>query len=122
MAFSVNRLGMSLMHMGKVSESVRFLDDVDLTVSLDSRSSLLQKMTNIEIAVKPIIFRASYGDLNMITSIINKAISLFGSTSTQNPSQAKTAASTSISNSAGPDTSHHTLGNAHVHISKEQVT
>ncbi|KAG6898100.1 hypothetical protein C0992_005427 [Termitomyces sp. T32_za158] len=123
MALSVKGLGMSLIHMGKVSESVRFLDDVDLTVSLDSRSSISHKMMNIEIAVKPVIFRASYGDLNMITSIVNKAISLFGSTKTENPSQAKnTTASTSISNSAGPGTSHQTLGNARVLISNEQLT
>ncbi|KAG6890404.1 hypothetical protein C0995_008758 [Termitomyces sp. Mi166 len=121
-ALSVNRLGMSLMRMGKTSESVRFLDDVDLTLSLDSRSSLSQKTTGIEIAVKPIIFRASYGDLNMITSIINKAISLYGSTKTQSSSQINTTASTLISKSSGPGTRHQTLGNARVLMSKEQLT
>ncbi|KAG6900136.1 hypothetical protein C0993_002481 [Termitomyces sp. T159_Od127] len=122
MALSVNRLGMSLMQMGKVSESVRFLDDIDLTMSLDSRSSVSHKMTNIEIAVKPIIFRASYGDLNMITSIINKAISLFGSINTQNCSEANTTTSTSSSNSARHGTRDTTLGNAHVLVSNEQLT
>ncbi|KAG5731737.1 Vacuolar protein sorting-associated protein 13 [Termitomyces sp. T112] len=121
MAFSVNRLGMSLMRMGKASESVRFLDDVDLTVSLDSGSSLSQKMTNIEMVVKPVIFRASYSDLNMIASIINKAISLYGSINTQSPSEANTTASTSIPRSLGPETLHQTL-NARVLISKEQLT
>lgn len=65
---------MSLLRMGKTSDSVRFLDDVDLTFSLDGRSSSSQQMTNIEVVAKPIVFRASYRDINLITSIVNKAI------------------------------------------------
>ncbi|KDR84988.1 hypothetical protein GALMADRAFT_233521 [Galerina marginata CBS 339.88] len=78
LALTVNRLGMSLMSMGRAAESVRFLDDVDLTFSLDSRSSSSQQMTNIEISLKPIVFRASYRDINLITSIVNKAIERYG--------------------------------------------
>ena len=66
------------MRMGRAAESVRFLDDVDFTFSLDSRSSSLHQMTNMEIATKPIVFRASYRDINLITSIINKAIDRYG--------------------------------------------
>ncbi|KAF9478514.1 vacuolar protein sorting-associated protein 13 [Pholiota conissans] len=78
LALTVSRLGMSLMRMGRAAESVRFLDDVDFTFSLDSRSSSLHQMTNMEIATKPIVFRASYRDINLITSIINKAIERYG--------------------------------------------
>ncbi|KAF8216245.1 hypothetical protein K438DRAFT_1748990 [Mycena galopus ATCC 62051] len=83
MALTVNRLGMSLIRMGKPSESVRFLDDVDLTFSLDSRSSDAQQMTSIEISAKPIVFRASYRDINMIMTIVNKAIELSADTQDQ---------------------------------------
>ena len=72
--------------MGGASESVRFLDDVDLTFSLDSRSSSSHQMTNIEISAKPITFRASFRDINLITSIVNKAIEGYGS-SQQSPTQ-----------------------------------
>lgn len=72
--------------MGGASESVRFLDDVDLTFSLDSRSSSSHQMTNIEIGAKPITFRASYRDINLITSIVNKAIERYGD-SQQSPTQ-----------------------------------
>ena len=78
MALTVSRMGMSLVRMGGASESVRFLDDIDLTFSLDSRSSSSHQMTNIEIGVKPITFRASYRDINLITSIVNKAIEGYG--------------------------------------------
>jgi vacuolar protein sorting-associated protein 13A/C len=86
MALTVSRLGMSLIRMGGASESVRFLDDVDLTFSLDSRSSSSHQMTNIEIGAKPITFRASYRDINLIMSIINKAIEGYGN-SQQSPTQ-----------------------------------
>ncbi|KIM48205.1 hypothetical protein M413DRAFT_439924 [Hebeloma cylindrosporum] len=78
LALTVNRLGMSLLRMGKASDSVRFLDDVDLTFSLDSRSSSSQQRTNIEVVAKPIVFRASFRDINLITSIVNKAIEKYG--------------------------------------------
>ncbi|KAJ7169902.1 vacuolar protein sorting-associated protein 13 [Mycena filopes] len=87
LALTVNRLGMSLIRMGKPSESVRFLDDVDLTFSLDSRSSSGQQMTSMEISAKPIVFRASYRDINMITSIVNKAIELSGESQEQGPAE-----------------------------------
>ncbi|KAJ7487596.1 vacuolar protein sorting-associated protein 13 [Mycena galericulata] len=83
MALTVNRLGMSLIRMGKPSESVRFLDDVDLTFSLDSRSSSGQQMTSMEISAKPIVFRASYRDINMIMAIVNKAIELYSDSQDQ---------------------------------------
>ena len=86
MALTVSRLGMSLIRMGGASESVRFLDDVDLTFSLDSRSSSSHQMTNIEVGAKPVTFRASYRDINLITSIVNKAIEGYGN-SQQSPTQ-----------------------------------
>ncbi|THH34126.1 hypothetical protein EUX98_g96 [Antrodiella citrinella] len=79
-ALTVQHLGMSLLRMGKESESVRFLDDVDLTFSLDTRSSSSHHTTSIELTVQPVIFRASYRDINLITTIVNKAIQLYSQT------------------------------------------
>ncbi|KAI0073133.1 vacuolar protein sorting-associated protein 13 [Panus rudis PR-1116 ss-1] len=78
LALSVERLGMSLTRMGKSSEDVRFMDDVDLTFSLDSRSTASQQMMSIEWSIKPVVFRASYRDINLIMTIVNKAIDLYG--------------------------------------------
>jgi vacuolar protein sorting-associated protein 13A/C len=105
---------MSLMNMGRTSESVRFLDDVDLTVSLDSRSS--QQMTNIEITAKSIIFRASYRDINLITSIVNKAIEVYGTP--HDPDSHQIQPISSISH----DPSLRTTGKARVSMSNEQVS
>ncbi|KAF8640890.1 hypothetical protein AX17_000538 [Amanita inopinata Kibby_2008] len=77
LALEVDQLGMSLTRMGRPSENVRFLDDVNLTLSMDSRSSTSGQMTNIEIFCKSVIFRASYRDIMLITSIVNKAMNLY---------------------------------------------
>lgn len=71
---TVEHLAMSLLRMGHQSDSVRFLDDVDITLSLDSRKTESQEMIRIELHCNPIVFRASYRDINLIMSIVNKAI------------------------------------------------
>lgn len=59
--------------MGNLDESVRFLDDIDMTLSLDSHQSAAQQMTSIDVASTPIIFRASQRDINLIMAIVTKA-------------------------------------------------
>ncbi|KIK70982.1 hypothetical protein GYMLUDRAFT_33082 [Collybiopsis luxurians FD-317 M1] len=76
MALSLTQMGMSLVQMGRPSDTVRFLDEFDLTFSLDNRSTSSQLMTNIELNTRPIVFRASYRDITLITTIVNKAIEL----------------------------------------------
>jgi vacuolar protein sorting-associated protein 13A/C len=36
-------------------------------------------MTSIDVTINPVVFRASYQDINMIMAIVNKAVSLYGS-------------------------------------------
>ncbi|KAF7791866.1 hypothetical protein EIP86_002890 [Pleurotus ostreatoroseus] len=128
LALSVDRLGMSLTSMGKDADTVRFLDDVDLTFALDSRTSASQQMTSIEITSQPIVFRASYRDINLITTIVNKAITLYGQTAKQNDSRATSdkphapSMQRTSSNRAGKGASARSgaLGDASVVVSKEQ--
>lgn len=130
MALTVNRLGMSLVQMDKFSEKVRFLDDVDLTVSLDKRGSTsggsAQQLTSIEVAMQSVVVRASYRDINLITSIVNNAVELYNrSQQPEDPAKqasasnktASTARAVSKSTSSWPQT----VGSAHVLVSKEQV-
>ncbi|KAH7345058.1 hypothetical protein B0J17DRAFT_763771 [Rhizoctonia solani] len=76
MALTVTQLGMSLGRMGRSAENVRFLDDMDITLSLDTRKSAAHQMTSIELSTQPIVFRASYRDINLIMAIVNRAIEL----------------------------------------------
>ena len=116
------------MRMGKPSESVRFLDDVDLTFSLDNRTSSAQQMISIEISAKPIVFRASYRDIKLITSIVNTAIELYGNSQKSNTVNDEASAIESLASkpSGGQSkpftkTRLHPIGNASILMSKEQV-
>ena len=74
MALKVEKLGMSFGRMDKPNERVRFLDDVNVALSLDNRQRGSQQMTSIELELPdPVIFRASYTDIMLITDIANKA-------------------------------------------------
>ncbi|PPQ64275.1 hypothetical protein CVT24_008413 [Panaeolus cyanescens] len=124
LALTVANLGMSLMKMGHADESVRFLDDMDFTFTLDSRSSSSHQMTNIEIISKAIVFRASYRDINLITSIVNKAIERYSETQNRqvpaNRSERKSFSP--VDTSATDNTPRHlSVGKARVVISKEQL-
>ncbi|KAF4605212.1 hypothetical protein EYR40_003995 [Pleurotus pulmonarius] len=128
LALTINKLGMSLLRMGKETENVRFLDDVDLTLSLDSRSSSSQQLSSIEITSKPIVLRASYRDITLIMSIVNKAIAMYTSSSSNssdpqpsNPSFDEST--TSLALVRGPVSgSREPVGRANVVTSKEQLS
>jgi hypothetical protein len=72
----VRQLGMSLVTM-QMMDSVRFLDDLDITLALDNRQTADHQMTNLEIMMQPVILRASLVDINLITSIIMHAVNLY---------------------------------------------
>ncbi|EIW72804.1 hypothetical protein TREMEDRAFT_25659 [Tremella mesenterica DSM 1558] len=75
MALKVEQLGMSFGRMDKPKDRVRFLDDVNVALSLDNRTRGSQQMTSFEVEVPdPIIFRASYNDIMLIMDIVNKAV------------------------------------------------
>lgn len=128
LALSVDRLGMSLTRMGHPSESVRFLDDVDLTLSMDTRSTSSQQMTSIEIVSRPVVLRASYRDINLIMTIVNKAIELYGKTIQPTTQETRVEAPTAISRISKPRPRRRgslrptqTIGSAKVLTTKEQV-
>ncbi|KAH9849745.1 vacuolar protein sorting-associated protein 13 [Lenzites betulinus] len=126
-AVSVKQVGMSLTRMGKPAESVRFLDDVDLTFALDSRTSAAHQSTSIEVAAQPIVFRASYRDIMLITTIVNKAIELYGNSSKsadpERPGLEKAPSRPLLSNrkvSRATTSRIQPVGSAHVVTNKEQ--
>lgn len=128
MALTVNRLGMALMRMGSPSETVRFLDEIDITFSLDSRASAQERMTSMELAVKPIVFRASYRDINLIMSIVNRAIELYGKSASSSvgsdsdtPAIPPSGSSKSTAPTITKSQSHPVTGHARVLMTKEQV-
>lgn len=126
---------MSLLRMGS-PEDARILDDVDLTLTLDSRTMSAHQMTSIDIVIKPIVLRASYRDIMLILTVVNKATEAYGrqtsaapSSEPAQPSQAvSTTATRRVSGGSAQVTRPYTsksstlpLGTAHVVLSKEQV-
>ncbi|KAI5452535.1 Vacuolar protein sorting-associated protein 13, variant 2 [Naganishia albida] len=81
LTFAIQQLGMFFGHIDDPSDRSRFLDDVNITLgySIDDGGS---SGTHIALGVQTIVFRASYGDLLLITDVANKAIAL---ASRQNP-------------------------------------
>jgi vacuolar protein sorting-associated protein 13A/C len=131
----MTRAGMALLRMGRPEEA-RILDDVDLTLTLDNRTLSLQQMTNIDLTFKPIVLRASYRDIMLILTIVNKAIDAYGkqtsvvssSKSTRPSLAAPTSGASKFSGGPTQDIvsdrgqpSSQLLGTAHVVLSKEQV-
>lgn len=76
MALTVTQLGMSLTQMGHLDESVRFMDDIDITLAMESKQVMTLQRTNIDITAKPIVFRASQRDINLILAIVSRATQL----------------------------------------------
>lgn len=126
---------MSLMRMGAdASDSVRFMDDVDLTLSLDSRSSSSQRSTSLDVSAKPIVFRASYRDINLITTIVNRALELYGRSTQSTARDISTVQQSNFGSTKRPvglpirRLSRHTgqepesVGHARVVISQEQAS
>lgn len=121
---------MSLTRMNNIADSARFLDNVDLTFSLDSRSTTSHQLTSMEVGAKPIIFRASFHDINLIMNITNKALGVYGSTANARAQKSglgsRSTTDTTTARSSGPAvtmtrTTSHPIASAHVITAKEQV-
>ncbi|GAA5827080.1 hypothetical protein JCM11251_002234 [Rhodosporidiobolus azoricus] len=76
LALTVHKMGMYLCRMDKPKENIRVLDDLDVTLSMDSRNDGGRQVTNIDVSVLPLILRVSLRDIFLINSIINRAIEL----------------------------------------------
>jgi vacuolar protein sorting-associated protein 13A/C len=108
------------------------LDDVDLTLSSDTRTMSSHQMTSVDITFKPLILRASYRDIMLILTIVNKVLEAYGRQSSAAPSSESNrpsmATSTTgarripgVSTQRARRSTRQPLGTAHVVLSKEQV-
>lgn len=102
--------------MGEKMETVKFLDDFDMTLSLDSRSSVSHQKMNIELSAKPIIIRASYRDINLITSIMNKAFERLSTSGNKDNQAAQSQKTTTLTKSRGQP-----IGQARALMTMQQV-
>ncbi|KAI9340870.1 hypothetical protein BDR26DRAFT_820276 [Obelidium mucronatum] len=80
MTLSTKDMGMFFCVMNNRKEStLRFIQNFDLTMVMDSRlPSPGHQLTAINIDISPLMLRVSFRDINLITDIFNKAMSLGG--------------------------------------------
>jgi vacuolar protein sorting-associated protein 13A/C len=62
--------------MNQPQDRVSFLDEFSITLAMDGRKMAQQQLSSIQVNIDPVIFRASYRDINLIMTIVNKAIAL----------------------------------------------
>ncbi|CAO1638595.1 unnamed protein product [Sympodiomycopsis kandeliae] len=79
LAMKLDSMGMFVTRMDRPRDSsLRLLDNFDLALSMDTRSAGSRQMTSIEIDVDPLVLRVSYGDVMLISSVVNRAIEWSG--------------------------------------------
>lgn len=131
LTLTIQQLGMSLITM-QTNAGVRLLDDLNITLALESRQSVAHQMTSIELDMTPVVLRASLVDINLITAIITHAANLYAEQNKSAPastieSSARPSATTIAQSQARSRTRNtHTrarssLERPEVHISREKV-
>ncbi len=76
MALTVDQFGVFMCRMNRPKDTIRFLDNFNLTFSMDTRSTALRQTTSMEIEVDPLVLRVALRDIMLISSVVNKAIEL----------------------------------------------
>ena len=67
---------MYLCSMDRQNETIQFLDNLDIALSLDNRAEHDLPKTSIELSLQEIVLRASYRDILLVNSIIQRASEL----------------------------------------------
>lgn len=114
------------MLMNKPADKVSFLDEIDVTLTIDGRQTTDHQMTEIGLNILPIVFRASLRDITLITTIVNRALELSSSQAASRPKAVNPASarppSTVSRKSATPSRSKALAkGKGRVIMSKEMV-
>jgi vacuolar protein sorting-associated protein 13A/C len=80
------KVGMALCKMDRPNEKASFLDEMDITLSMDNRTVAGGQSSSIEMEFRPIVLRVSFRDMMLAKSIINRAIELLGTQQPASPS------------------------------------
>ncbi|KAI9289370.1 hypothetical protein BC943DRAFT_349025 [Umbelopsis sp. AD052] len=86
MTINVSKIGMFLCIMNKKSEaSIRFVEDFEISMSMESHTSANNNITSIVIDLTALVLKLSYMDITVISTVVNRALELLGQS---NPSPA----------------------------------
>ncbi|KAG2186183.1 hypothetical protein INT43_002621 [Umbelopsis isabellina] len=77
---NVSKIGMFLCAMNNKEDiKIRFVDEFEISVSMESHTSANHNITSIIIDIQALVLRVSYLDISIITNVVNRAIELMGS-------------------------------------------
>lgn len=77
MTLNISKIGLFLCAMNKRPEAtIRFVDEFEITMSMESENSANHKITNIVIDLQALIIRVSYLDIMLISTVVNRALEL----------------------------------------------
>lgn len=79
MTINASEIGMFLCIMDRKSEaSIRFVEDFEISMSMESHTSANNNITSIVIDLTALILRISYLDITVISTVVNRALELLG--------------------------------------------
>ncbi|WFD42049.1 Vacuolar protein sorting-associated protein 13 [Malassezia psittaci] len=76
MVISVTQLGMFVWRMNAPKDRQRLLNNVDISVSLDSRSTATGPITSIDVEVETLMVRLTRSDVQLLSSVVENAVAL----------------------------------------------
>lgn len=97
MTLSVKQFGVFIWRMNAPNDRLRLLNNVDVTLSSESRMEDLAQITNYEIDIGELVVRLTRSDISLITSVVDNAVAM---SAAQNHEAPKGAASGARSDAA----------------------
>ncbi|KAH8926014.1 hypothetical protein BT69DRAFT_1239533 [Atractiella rhizophila] len=95
LSLMIKEMGMFFCSMDRQKDQIRFLDNFDVSLSMDSRSEGLRIITSVDLRLTELVLRVSYRDVLLIQRIVNKAAEL---SSTSNSDVSADKSTRAISN------------------------
>jgi vacuolar protein sorting-associated protein 13A/C len=90
MTVNVSKIGMFLCIMEKKSEAtIRFIEDFEISMSMESHTSANNNITSIVIDITALILKLSYLDIMVISKVVNRALELLGQSNSAPPPESK---------------------------------
>lgn len=98
LVLSVTQLGIFVWRMNAPKDRQRLLNNVDVSLSMDSRITASGPITSIEVEVEPLLVRLTRSDIMLISSVASNAIALSAQSNDESaPKTVQTAGATHAS-------------------------
>ena len=94
LVLSVTQLGIFVWRMNAPKDRQRLLNNVDISVSMDSRATPTGPVTSIDVEIETLLVRLTRSDVQLLSSVMENAIALSAQSNTESRAAPSSAAST----------------------------